>query len=624
MKRRALIVGINHYEEPEFTNLNFAIHDATEVKSFLQALGEGCHFDETVLLDNPAFKTVKTELRNLTDGLGPGDVFLFYFAGHGIEQQLGGKHLLLCPDADPTVLEDGTNGAISYTYLTRGTRDGGFDRLFILDACRQELLRSELNKGERGGTQAGRVMSGSAAFRDLGVASDTPAQGSCMTICSCSDGERAAEHAELRGGLFTRALVETLQTRYKSGQELLVDGTFVAELTDCMQGLSVGPMTQTPQLRGSGRGISLGVPTAPGPTGSSLGSELSQKLDRRTQRLLQLARNALQKSFNLKLASSYLDEAYLRYQNHDVVRRLYLSVLAETDPDMALQIMGRASRADKDGMLLQIEILARRGDIAGAYAVLSQAQTEYGEEDPVLIACDADLSLEDYRKRGGEWLEDARELVAKLPAETDDPYLLTVKAYLAHVEGDTGALPAAREAMSGKGLDLFCIHRKISALGLNEVQERPPQAPGNCTVTLVAPGSLPIQLITKISEVRMEGWTAAQKLVENTPAVIKQRLSGDDAERMRDELVALGAEVTIADGADAANENPAKDVVITSVGPAEMQVIQTLCAAAKANLGDASRMVRSVPVTVAEGLDAAAAQALQTELEKAGAVVELR
>lgn len=81
MKRHALFVGVNKYADPTIQNLAYPAEDATELASVFRRL---LKFDRVEKLANPAHAAdVVDAVRDLTKGLGPGDLFLFFFAGHG-------------------------------------------------------------------------------------------------------------------------------------------------------------------------------------------------------------------------------------------------------------------------------------------------------------------------------------------------------------------------------------------------------------------------------------------------------------------------------------------------------------------------------------------------------------
>jgi large subunit ribosomal protein L7/L12 len=79
-----------------------------------------------------------------------------------------------------------------------------------------------------------------------------------------------------------------------------------------------------------------------------------------------------------------------------------------------------------------------------------------------------------------------------------------------------------------------------------------------------------------------------------------------------------------ADGAAAEEESTTVDVVITGAGDKKIQVIKVVRAATGLGLKEAKALVDEAPKPVKEGLDREEAEKLKSELEEAGASVELK
>jgi len=77
------------------------------------------------------------------------------------------------------------------------------------------------------------------------------------------------------------------------------------------------------------------------------------------------------------------------------------------------------------------------------------------------------------------------------------------------------------------------------------------------------------------------------------------------------------------DGAEA-EEQSAFDVVLTGAGDKKIQVIKVVRAATGLGLKEAKALVDEAPKPVKEGLDREEAEKLKSELEEAGASVELK
>jgi large subunit ribosomal protein L7/L12 len=79
-----------------------------------------------------------------------------------------------------------------------------------------------------------------------------------------------------------------------------------------------------------------------------------------------------------------------------------------------------------------------------------------------------------------------------------------------------------------------------------------------------------------------------------------------------------------ADGAEAEEESTTVDVVITGAGDKKIQVIKVVRAATGLGLKEAKALVDEAPKPVKEGIERDEADKLKTELEEAGASVELK
>ena len=86
---------------------------------------------------------------------------------------------------------------------------------------------------------------------------------------------------------------------------------------------------------------------------------------------------------------------------------------------------------------------------------------------------------------------------------------------------------------------------------------------------------------------------------------------------------AAGAGGAAEDGAEA-EEQTAFDVVLTGAGDKKIQVIKVVRAATGLGLKEAKALVDEAPKPVKEGVEREEADALKTQLEEAGASVEVK
>src|ERR1700729_3689459 len=77
-------------------------------------------------------------------------------------------------------------------------------------------------------------------------------------------------------------------------------------------------------------------------------------------------------------------------------------------------------------------------------------------------------------------------------------------------------------------------------------------------------------------------------------------------------------------GGEEAEEQTAFDVILTAAGDKKIQVIKVVRAATGLGLKEAKALVDEAPKAIKEGIDRAEADKLKTDLEEAGAPVDLK
>ena len=210
MKRHALFVGVDQYADGHIPNLTCAVSDATDLHGFFKY---GAGYDQVELLPNPSSKKeVLGKVRNLTAGLGPGDFFLFFFAGHGF--RVGENHVLVCSN---DLYDD-----VKYEYdglplgQLKHRLSSAFNSALLLDACQSDILATRGGEG--------------IAERDISLIHEAPTGGSgggALTIVtSCDAGQTAAELSERRHGLFTVAMLDLLKEAQRTHARLDLSDAF--------------------------------------------------------------------------------------------------------------------------------------------------------------------------------------------------------------------------------------------------------------------------------------------------------------------------------------------------------------------------------------------------------------
>ena len=199
MKRAALFVGINDYIKP-LASLTCARRDADTLYGLF--LKEYTHGMVDYLHDvnsDEIIKSIEKTMESLTEG----DLFFFYFSGHGIEER--NNHLLLTSGARQ--LGDEWHHALSVNKLKYLTQKPGVQTVFVIDSCRESVYHGARSAGvaeqSRGATMKKLVE------KEASNAVMLPP----VILCSCAGGERAFEIENEGHGIFTLALKECLESK---------------------------------------------------------------------------------------------------------------------------------------------------------------------------------------------------------------------------------------------------------------------------------------------------------------------------------------------------------------------------------------------------------------------------
>jgi formylglycine-generating enzyme required for sulfatase activity len=232
-QKRALLVGINTYApESNIPALRYAENDARDLAGVLSSR---CDFQCETLLGPDA---TRTSILGALEEAGSGELFLFFFAGHG-ETVKGGYYLHPWDGRTESGLH-----SIPFTELPRHWEGAGFDYshcVAILDACRTSLT----SRGRRG---SGELRQDDT--RDI-VAAQQHATKDIRTIYGCGYGQASHEFPELGHGCLTYHLLEAIREE-EPGRLSLSD--WVGEASDRMrqwQSSHRGKVLQTPQWLGT-------------------------------------------------------------------------------------------------------------------------------------------------------------------------------------------------------------------------------------------------------------------------------------------------------------------------------------------------------------------------------------
>lgn len=194
-----LSIGINTYKNPKYT-LNYAVNDA---KSFVRSVRKGAdslfrEIHEYIVKDAKASKAeISARIDDIAAAAGPEDVFLFYYAGHGVMDP-DDEFFLVTHDVtnlygDAAQLQEKAISATELMDMSRRIAAG--KQLFVLDACQS---------GGAVNTFAKRGVSREKALAQLARSTGT------YFLTASQDIQFANEAGELKHGLFTYALLEAL------------------------------------------------------------------------------------------------------------------------------------------------------------------------------------------------------------------------------------------------------------------------------------------------------------------------------------------------------------------------------------------------------------------------------
>jgi Caspase domain len=202
-----IVIGINKYKNPKY-NLNYATADATSFKEIIEKGGTGLYNKTNIVFigDEKATKEgIVSELEKVKLLASPKDVFIFYYAGHGVVNQ--NKEFYLVPNdvtqlygADDALAQKG----LSANQLQQFSKEiKAQKQLFILDACQSAGALDQ-------------VMASRGAAEEKAISQLARATGTHWLTASGSE-QFASEFQQLGHGTFTYVLLEALSGKADKG-----------------------------------------------------------------------------------------------------------------------------------------------------------------------------------------------------------------------------------------------------------------------------------------------------------------------------------------------------------------------------------------------------------------------
>lgn len=144
--RVALVIGNSAYTEVPF--LPNAVQDARDIAGALRKLG----FEVRDGYDLTRAETLRLAA-DVTATLGPEDVALFYFSGHGI--QIGAENFIIPVDAAGEDAETLKRASVSLQTILREMELRAARNIVILDACRNNPFQARMISRAVGGVARG-------------------------------------------------------------------------------------------------------------------------------------------------------------------------------------------------------------------------------------------------------------------------------------------------------------------------------------------------------------------------------------------------------------------------------------------------------------------------------------
>lgn len=183
--RRALIIGNSDYAAGPLRN---PVNDAKDLSNVLKSSGftVSMHSNRTLV-------EMESDILSFVASIRPGDIALFFFAGHGL--QVDGINYLLPIDNSAIGPIDLRRRSIEAGTVVRSIANAGSAlNIIILDSCRDNPIASTVRSSARG----------------LAVI-ETPRESETIIVFAARDGEVALD-GEGRNSPFTSALLETIVT----------------------------------------------------------------------------------------------------------------------------------------------------------------------------------------------------------------------------------------------------------------------------------------------------------------------------------------------------------------------------------------------------------------------------
>jgi uncharacterized caspase-like protein len=221
-----IVVGINSYQNPRYS-LNYGRPDAKAFVDSLLAGGGGIFSAVAIdtLYDTAATGlAIKAAFRRVALSAKPQDLFVFFYAGHGIAEQVGDSTRFYLVPSDVTQMSDPEQLAQHAVSNLQELFDAvpARKKLMLIDACQSGLALAAF--AQRG------------AAEEQAIARLARASGIFVMSAAGSD-QQASEVATLGHGVFTYAWLQAMARETAGPRERLV-GALASEVERTIPELS--------------------------------------------------------------------------------------------------------------------------------------------------------------------------------------------------------------------------------------------------------------------------------------------------------------------------------------------------------------------------------------------------
>jgi len=267
MAKKALLIGINHYQIPG-NDLRCCVNDVKSMQAMLKKCYGFKPADITTLLDDQATtKVMRSEIQKLVTNAKAGDVLLLHYSGHGSNvpdkngDEADNRDEILCPTDlnwnDPLtddwlrITFDKLNPQACLTVIFDCCHSGTATRAFNFDpkaprarylASPWDLMATETKKKLTGRTRGirGEIYAAGAKKSDVVTANITE-----TLISGCRDTQTSAD--AFIGGKFNGTLTYYLVDTIKNAKPPLTNRALHKQT---IAGIKAGQYEQVPQLEG--------------------------------------------------------------------------------------------------------------------------------------------------------------------------------------------------------------------------------------------------------------------------------------------------------------------------------------------------------------------------------------